>query len=157
MRLEVSIWIKYPPQTITDILPTPQSAIGSGTRGPHNLRGDNQHYPHWSGGRHHGGPGRGDGGPLDDPYAAGSNSSSSKSEIRWKHDWHLQQHDQFEQSMIAMNKVLIDLLNYQQQTQDNTPITRYPLIPEGSCKWYLNLWHTYIWWPKPYFDQTLKL
>ena len=40
---------------------------------------------------------------------------------RWhRQDWHSQQHDQFQQSMITMNNSLIDQLHCQQRTQDDT-------------------------------------
>ena len=52
----------------------------------------------------HSAPGGGNFGPADDPYGAGSdNSLSLESGRRCRHDWHIQQDDQFEKSMLAMN------------------------------------------------------
>ena len=65
-------------------------------------------------------PGGGDGGLPVDPYGGGSDSTSSSEFGRWhRHDWHNQQNEQFEQSMIAINSSLIDLLQYQQRTQND--------------------------------------
>ena len=48
------------------------------------------------------------------------NYSSSESGREYGCDQHTQQHDQFKQSMIAVNKSLIDLLHCQQKTRDDT-------------------------------------
>ena len=80
-------------------------------------------YPHRSGGcgGPYGTPGCGNGSPPDDPYTGGSDSSSSSEFERWcGHDSCSQQHDQYKQNMIAMKNSLVDLLQCQQRTQDNT-------------------------------------
>ena len=64
--------------------------------------------------------GRGDHDHPDISYRAGSVSSlSSESEWRHRHDQCTQKHDQFEQSMIAINNSLTNSWHCQQQTQND--------------------------------------
>ena len=56
---------------------------------------------------------------LDDPYDTGSESTSSDPNQQCRHDRHAPQ-NQFEQSMITMNKSLVDLFHCQQQTLNET-------------------------------------
>ena len=71
-------------------------------RGPSSPPANVRHYPDKSSygyGNHHGVPGGGDGGPPDNPYGTGLDSSySSEFGIYYTHDQHTQQCDQFEQS-----------------------------------------------------------
>ena len=88
-----------------------------------------RHYPlqYGSGcGGHHGVPGGGHTGPPNYPYGAGSESSSS-SEFRRRHihDWHTQQHDQFEKCMIGINNSL--------KTKKDTKMHKIMLI-ENICR-----------------------
>ena len=57
----------------------------------------------------------------NDPYGGGSDSSfSSEFRIWCRHDWCTQQHEQFKQSMIAINNSLINVLQCQQRRQNDT-------------------------------------
>ena len=83
-----------------------------------------RHYPPRSGDRwcgSYGTSGGDNGGIPNDHYGGGSDSSSSSDFGRLhRHDQCTQQHEQFEQSMIAMSNSLIDLLKCQQRVQNNT-------------------------------------
>ena len=118
----------------------------NGDRGSGDFPGNGRH-PHrssWHGGPH-GTPDGGYGGPPDDPYGGGTGSPSSSEFGRWcRHDQCSWQHYQFEQSMIAMNDLWINLLNCQQRTQDDT--THNLKVIHQSQRYHANdcLVNTYI-------------
>ena len=116
MTLGVFIQIKHPYESATlSFLPLRGNG-GGRNRSPNGLN-NGRHYPYESGGRHgghYGVQGRGDGGPPHNPYGAGSDSSfSSWFRRRCRHHQCTQKHDQFEQSMIAMNNSLTYFLHFQ--------------------------------------------
>ena len=93
----------------------------NGDRGSGDPPGNDGLYPHSSNGGCSGPlstPGGWYGGPPDDSFGGGSDRYSFSELGRWhRHDWHTQKHEQFEQSMISRNNLLVDILQCQQRMQ----------------------------------------
>ena len=112
LTLVVLIQVRCPKQVNSITLHTHWKRNGrNGVTGSGDPLGIGRHYPHTSGGcgSPHGTTGGCYGGPPDDPYGDGSDSSST-SEFARQHDQCSQPAEQFEQSLTAMNNSLIDLL-----------------------------------------------